>query len=268
MMSPNTTLYVYEIEGEVRGSSGVPPVSFVGPWNEDNSSYLFFTEPEEEYVDKCLNESNCVLKSRHRTIYKEWQDGFPLDGLEIRGIRLVPDDHPSPPSGALLFDPSVVFGDGSHPTTLACVDFIADLVAAGEVRSMLDLGTGSGILSIAAAYLGVNRIAAIDRNVLAVQTAQKNVERNGLTSKIAVMEGDARLFFDSSHDLAVANLPFEVLQDIAELDQTADVRLWVLSGVSEAQGAALEQQFVRKGFHRICFRSDHPWVTLVMERTA
>ncbi len=193
---------------------------------------------------------------------------MPVQGLSIGDLLFVPDDHPSPPRGALLLDPSVIFGDGSHPTTLACLKFMLDLIPGIPVRSMLDLGTGTGILSIAAAALGVQRIVAVDQNVFAVQTAVKNVKLNRLNSRVAVREGDARTFVEDSYDLAVANLPFEVLQFIAELDQTANIRQWVISGISKLQGETLEKLFSRKGFHRTLFRKDHPWVSFVMAKAA
>ncbi len=268
MMSPDTPLYVYEIKGSIRTHLGVPPRSFVGLWNEDAFSYIFFTETQDDYVNKCLSRSDSVLGARHDTLYSEWQDTMPADGVSIGDLLFVPDDHPSPPCGALLLDPSVVFGDGTHPTTVACLTFMLDLIPGIPVRSMLDLGTGTGILSIAAAALGVQRIVAVDQNALAVQTAMKNVRLNRLSSSVAVEEGDARMFIADAYDLAVANLPFDVLQFIAELDQTADIRQWVVSGISDSQGAILEKLFSRKGFHRTLFRRDHPWVSFVMARAS
>lgn len=265
-MKPETILYVYEIEGEIRWHLRAPPPSFVGLWNEDDLSYLFCTEPQDGFVAACLSQSACTLRTRHETVYSEWQDGIPPYGIALGGVLFVPANHPSPPSGAVLLDPSVVFGDGSHPTTVACLSFISEILATRRVRSMLDLGTGSGILAIAAAALGVERIAAVDKNVLAVQTAEKNVRLNGLSATISVNEGDARSFISEGYELAVANLPFEALQGISEADRISDIRHWVVSGVSEAQGKILEGLFAQKGFQRNMIRHDHPWVTFVMSK--
>jgi len=264
MISPDTPLHVYEIEGSIRTHLCVSHPSFVGLWNEDDFSYLFFTELQDDYVNKCLTGSDCVLRARHDTLYSEWQDAMPAGGVSIGDLLFVRDDHPSPPRGALLLDPSVVFGDGSHPTTIACLTFMLDLIPETPVRTMLDLGTGTGILSIAAAALGVQRIVAIDQNALAVQTAMKNVRLNRLSSKVAVKEGDARMFVGDAYDLTVANLPFEVLRFIAGLDELTNIRQWIVSGISEAQGAILEELFSSNGFHRTMFRKDHPWVSFVM----
>ena len=266
MMSPDTPLHVYEIEGSIRNHLGLPPPSFVGLWNEDNFSYLFFTETRDEYVNNCLSSSSCVLRAKHLTLYSEWQDPMPDDGVSVGDLLFVRDDHPSPPPGALFLDPSVVFGDGSHPTTVSCLTFMLDLIRGNPIKSMLDLGTGTGILSLAAAALGVERVVAVDQNALAVQTAGKNVRINHLDSTVAVQEGDARLFVAVSHDLAVANLPFDVLQLIAEDARTANIPQWVISGISESQGQILEKLFSRRGFHRKLFRRDHPWVSFVMAK--
>jgi ribosomal protein L11 methyltransferase len=268
MMSPGTPLYVYEIGGRIRSHLGIPPRSFVGLWSEDDSSYLFFTDTQDDYVTKCLSRCDCVLRERHHTLYSEWQDSMPEGGVSIGDLLFVPDDHPSPPHGALLLDPSVVFGDGSHPTTSACLEFMLELIPGTPVRSMLDLGTGTGILSIAAAALGVDRVVAVDQNALAVQTALRNVRLNRLNSRVAVQEGDARMFLGDGYDLAVANLPFEVLQFIAELDQTANIQQWIISGISDSQGEILEKLFSQKGFQRKLFRRDYPWVSFVMARTS
>jgi ribosomal protein L11 methyltransferase len=243
-----------------------PPACFVGLWNEDDVSYLFFTEIQDAYVNEQLHRSGCLFKARHQTRYSEWQDAMPADGVTFGKLVFVPDDHPSPPRGALLLDPSVAFGDGSHPTTRACLTFIHDLITETDVKSMLDLGTGTGILSLAAAALGVQDIVAVDLNLLAVQTAEKNVKLNHLGSTIAVREGDARSFVSAAFDLAVANLPFEVLESIAALDRAANIEQWVISGISEAQGEIVAGLFSEKGFCRTRFQKDHPWVSFLMVR--
>ncbi|MFH0823708.1 MAG: 50S ribosomal protein L11 methyltransferase, partial [Pseudomonadota bacterium] len=267
MMSPDTPLYVYEIAGSIRDRLNATPRSFVGLWNEDDVSYVFFTEALDDYVNNCLSGSDCALRAKHLTLYSEWVDAMPAGGVSIGDLLFVADDHPSPPPEAILLDPSVAFGDGSHPTTAACLQFMHELIPGKSVKSMLDLGTGMGILSVAAAALGVTRITAVDRNVLAARAAVKNVELNRLGSTITVIEGDAREFIDHSYELAVANLPFEVIESIAELDATAGVQLWVISGISDSQGEIVEELFSRKGFRQELFRRDFPWVSFAMIRS-
>lgn len=268
MISPNTPLYVYEITGKMRHHLGMPPNSFVGLWNEDDSSFLFFTDKQDDYVNRCLDRCNSTLIKIHHTFYHEWQDTMPESGVSIGPLLFVPDDHPSPPEAALSLDPSVMFGDGSHPTTAACLGFMLELITEVPVESMLDLGTGTGILSVAAAALNVDRIVAVDNNVLAVQTALKNVRINHFDSRVTVREGDARKFISGGYDLAVGNLPFEILRSIGEFREIAEIPRWIISGISDFQGAVLEKSFAQKGFERTKFRKHFPWVSFVMSRVS
>jgi ribosomal protein L11 methyltransferase len=267
MMAPETTLIVYEIEGDIRHNLDDPPFSFVGIWNEDDVSYLFFTEIQEEYVNACLSRSSCKLRCRHSTKYFEWQDAIPDEGRAVAGMIFAKDDHGSPPPGALLLDPSVIFGDGSHPTTITCLEFMQEIISKNTIGSFLDLGTGTGILAIAAAAMGVERITALEKNSLAVKTARKNAELNNFGDRIEVIEGDAAQFLQESYDLVVGNLPFEVLQKIAYNETIGRSKCWIISGVSRDQGGILESLFVRNGFRRSGFRSIPPWVTMVFHST-
>lgn len=266
MMAPETTLIVYEIEGDIRGNVDDPPFSFVGLWNEDDVSYLFFTEIQDAYVDACLSRSGCKFRCRHSTKYCEWQDAIPDEGRAVGNLIFVRDDHGSPPCGTLLLDPSVIFGDGSHPTTVTCIEFMHEIIADNSIESFLDLGTGTGILAIAAAAMGVERITALDMNSLAVKTATKNVDANNFSDRIEVIEGDAAQFLGDRYDLVVGNLPFEVLKNISSNGIIGNFGCWVVSGVSRDQGGILESLFVRNGFRRSGFRSIPPWVTMVFHK--
>lgn len=261
MISPDTMLYIYEIPGEAIAIVQDPPGSFVGVWNEEEFSYLFFTQPEDGFVNTRVCSQEVCLSGRHEMTYRDWQTGLPAQGLMVGGVNFVPADHPHPPSGALLLDPSVVFGDGNHPTTLSCIKFLEDLVRHEHVASMMDLGTGSGILALAAARMGVKRIVAVDRNYLAVQTARSNVEINSLGSIIEVREGEARRYLDKGFDLVAANLPFHVLREIVPLRGAALHKFWIVSGINWEQGRVLKGLFEEQGYEIRGERSDHPWVT-------
>ena len=84
-------------------------------------------------------------------------------------------------------DPGMAFGTGTHETTALCVELIEDYYKGG---SLLDVGTGSGILALCAAKLGAENITAVDIDPDAVRVARENAERNGVSDKIDVREGD------------------------------------------------------------------------------
>lgn len=105
-------------------------------------------------------------------------------------------------------DPGMAFGTGTHESTALCVELIERHYQGGKV---LDLGTGSGILAIAAAKLGAQEVLAIDIDPLAVRTAQENVDNNKLASVITVRRGDLLQGIEGSFDFAVANILADVI---------------------------------------------------------
>jgi ribosomal protein L11 methyltransferase len=264
MISPDALLYIYEIRGEMKDDLLAAPASYVGRWNEEEFSYLFFTAPEDDHVNSLMSAGGGVLSSRHEMRYRDWQTGVPAGGLAVGGFVFVSADHPAPPPGSLLLDPSVVFGDGSHPTTISCLRFMEKILRTDPITSMLDLGTGSGILALAAAAGGVDRVLAVDKNHLAALTAKGNVTTNSLLPKIKVVEGEARFFVDEAFDLVTANLPFSVLRDLIPLRGIPLHKNWIVSGIDSRQGEVLIELFSDQGFELVDHQADPPWVTFVV----
>jgi ribosomal protein L11 methyltransferase len=261
MISPDALLYIYEIRGDPGDNLADPPSSFVGLWNEEGFSYLFFTKPEDQYVDDAIRTCELGLGSRHEVRYGDWQTGLPPHGIQVAGLHFVRRDHPSPPPEALLLDPSVVFGDGSHPTTICCLRFMQEIIRAKSITSMLDLGTGSGILALAAARIGVRSILAVDRNRLAFRTATENIRANSLETVIRVREGEARLFIDQPFDLVAANLPFHVLRELIPLRAASLHKFWIVSGINEKQAETLKELFSEQDYEICRQTADPPWLT-------
>ena len=100
-------------------------------------------------------------------------------------------------------DPGMAFGTGTHETTAMCVSLIEKYYQGG---ALLDVGTGSGILAIAAARLGAKGIVAVDIDPDAVRVAKENVAHNGLESAIDVRRGDLLQGLSQQFDFAVANI--------------------------------------------------------------
>ncbi|MEX2578868.1 MAG: 50S ribosomal protein L11 methyltransferase [Verrucomicrobiales bacterium] len=117
----------------------------------------------------------------------------------------------------LSFPPQLAFGTGGHPTTAGCLRFLADAAkkrGAGP-WSVLDLGCGSGILSVAAAKLGASKVVAIEDDGLALKYARVNAERHGVRDRIEFVEADALEWIaqggTGAFDVIVANLFSELL---------------------------------------------------------
>lgn len=263
MIPPDTWLYIYEIFEQPPSNSHWPD-TFIGLWNEERFIYLFFTAPEDSYVSNILPKG--ATWSRYEIMYKDWQSGVPDSGFWSRDLFFAPADYTGLNNDRILLDPSVCFGDGRHPTTLSCLEFLHDTIAQKPVITLLDLGTGTGVLSLAAARLGVGNVLAVDKNDLAYKTTLKNVKINSLQNVIKVKKGEARFFIDTPFDLVIANLPFSVLRDLIPLKNSALHTTWIVSGINENQGATLKELFCDQGFRQIGSRSANPWETFVVTK--
>ncbi len=147
---------------------------------------------------------------------------------------------------ALVLDPGMAFGTGLHPTTRQCLEALGEMDVAG--RSVLDVGTGSGILAIAAAKRGARTVAAVDTDPLAVKAAGENALRNGVVADVREGSADAVL---GRFDVVLANLVADVLVAIAPQlrARLADGGTLVCAGIvaeKEARvAAALEAEGLR-----------------------
>lgn len=101
-------------------------------------------------------------------------------------------------------DPGMAFGCGTHPSTIMCLKLLEDFISGGEM--VYDVGTGSGILAVAAAKLGAGRVIAIDRDQLAVRVARENVKRNNVEDLVQVTSGNMLEGINEPANLIVANI--------------------------------------------------------------
>lgn len=113
----------------------------------------------------------------------------------------------------LRLDPGMAFGTGTHATTALCLQALEQFVP-GRQR-VADVGTGSGILALAAAKLGAAEVVAVDNDPVAVKVACANVRENGLVGRVKVMEGDLDRGLTGPFDLVVANIIADVIKKLA-----------------------------------------------------
>lgn len=145
---------------------------------------------------------------------KDWAEYWKRFYKPFRlGERLVvvpswEDYRPLPEDLVLHLDPGMAFGTGTHETTALCVELLERHYRGGTV---LDVGTGSGILAIAAARLGAQDVLAVDIDPVAVRVTKENIGRNGLTSQVTALQGDLVQGIQGRHDLAVANILADVI---------------------------------------------------------
>lgn len=111
---------------------------------------------------------------------------------------------PTPEEILIQLDPGLAFGTGGHATTALCLELLEKYVQPG-VR-VADVGTGTGILAIAAAKLGAQEVVAVDDDALAVKIAQANLDRNGVAERVCAQVGDGFHALTGTFDLIVCNI--------------------------------------------------------------
>jgi ribosomal protein L11 methyltransferase len=159
----------------------------------------------------------------------------------------------------IVLDPGMAFGTGLHPTTRQCLEAVAELEIRG--RTVLDVGTGSGILAVAAAKRGAARVVGVDTDPLAVRAAAGNAERNGVD--VEVREGSAG-DVEGTFDVVVANLVADVLVAIAAdlRARVADGGTLVCAGIIQEKADRVADAFAKVGL-RVAGRDRHEdWVRL------
>lgn len=176
-----------------------------------------------------------------------------------------------PGSLSLLLDAGLAFGTGRAPSTYGCLQAIDDLCRVRPPRTMLDMGTGSGVLAMAAARAGVRQVLAADIDPVAVDVTRENVRLNGLRGRVAALVAsrpdDPLLAASKPYDLVVANILAEPLCRMARglAAMVAPGGHLILSGLLAREermivaryrvtGLQLKRRIPREGWHTLVFQ--------------
>jgi ribosomal protein L11 methyltransferase len=210
-------------------------------------------------------------------IEKDWSLEWKKNYRPIRigrRLQIVPswiDPAPFAHDLILRLDPGMAFGTGMHPTTQLCMEALEDWITPG--MDVIDLGCGSGILTIAAVRLGAGRVLSLDIDPQAVRVAQENASVNGVESSVEIRTGslDDLLLERRTAPLVVANILAAVVREMlaAGLARTVQPHgKLVLSGILEEQSAAVEAALEAEGMQVGEKRLRRDWVALVAEKPA
>lgn len=204
---------------------------------------------------------------------EEWATAWKKHFKPVRvgGIIVKPtwEDCDAGPGDVIVeIDPGMAFGTGYHPTTQLCLLVLQEIVKGGEV--VLDVGTGSGVLAIAAARLGARSVVGLDIDSVAVEVAEENVLHASLTDRIAIRQADSPLVFEGQADVVLANIIAKVLVDMAEAlaEKVRPGGIVVASGIVTERADQVRRAFEAVGLHVVRERTDGEWVALLCERAA
>ena len=174
----------------------------------------------------------------------------------------------SPQEGEIVIeiDPGMAFGTGTHETTSMCINQIEKNLKAGD--RVIDIGSGSGILSMAAVLLGAEKATEVDLDPVAVRVALENVELNNLQDKIEILHGNLTDVIREKADIVVANIMADIililLEDVREFIK--DDGLFISSGIIQEKRAAVEARLLEKNFSIVEVETKGEWCAITAQK--
>ena len=198
------------VEGEIRRIKGMDLGFYAG-----KLEILQQTFAEEDWAENWKKAFKPLRLGSHMLVKPGWADCEVLPGDKVIEI-----------------DPGMAFGTGTHETTGMCVELVEKYVSPGATA--IDVGTGTGILAIAAAHMGARDVLAIDIDRVAVRVAKENVRINGFEGIIRCQAGDLLENVDEVADVVIANIIADVIIAIAA-PVKAHIRaggVFICSGIS------------------------------------
>ncbi|HJV31381.1 MAG TPA: 50S ribosomal protein L11 methyltransferase [Bacillales bacterium] len=206
---------------------------------------------EEEWATAWKKYYNPVKISEKFTIVPTWEEYTPVSSDEL----------------IIELDPGMAFGTGTHPTTVMCIQALERIVKNGD--EVIDVGTGSGVLSIAAAMLGAENIRAFDLDEIAVTTARLNIKLNKVNNKVDVSQNN---LLDGvpeiSADVVVANILAEVIlrftDDVAKVVRPEGY--FIASGIIQQKKEQVVDALTAVGFSIAETILMEDWVAIIAKK--
>ena len=198
-----------------------------------------------------------------------WRDHFRPLPVGRRLLIAPPWDMPELPERlTIVIEPGRAFGTGQHGSTAGCLEMLERIADRRRPSRALDLGTGSGILAIAAARLGVGHVLAVDDDPDAVANARANIARNGVSAAVTCALGDAGTVDTVRGPLVLANILASAHARLARAyrDLVAPGGFLVLGGVLDGEAHETVDLIEAVGFARGSTLSRDGWATLELIR--
>lgn len=250
------------VNDEPRKGTDGPGVSFETKVTGDDSEWLY--KWQEHFKPTKVGKRVVVKPS--------WEDYRAADGELV-----------------IEMDPGMAFGSGLHETTRMCIEGL-EMVLGGELdekiraaveaadgkmsvadaAKVLDIGTGTGILAMAAIMLGAEEALGIDIDDEAVRVGAENIERNGLADRIRIGKGDLVEGVDYKADILVANLMADLVIRLAPAaaSHLESGGLFISSGILDVKEDVVAQEIERSGFDIIEILAEGEWIAVIAVRKA
>ncbi|MCP3873725.1 MAG: methyltransferase [Desulfobacteraceae bacterium] len=268
MVNPYNYLYIYYFDGVPKIETPIESSNyFLGTWIDDDVSFLFFSEYRDDIIQKILNKNPDInLIEKYEMTGEQWH-GDKIEPYYVNDLCIYPPwntpDTNDETIKRIILDPGVVFGTGRHQTTEDCLYLIHRLCTKHTIRTVLDIGTGTGLLALGAAALG-SQVMACDFNYLAVKTTLNNIKLNQFEDKILVFQAKGEEILSIPCDLMVANIHYDVMQHIIESPAFLEKTHFILSGLLNSEVKKVLTSLSQKKVHIIERRCpDGIWNTIL-----
>ncbi|WP_027963480.1 50S ribosomal protein L11 methyltransferase [Halalkalibacillus halophilus] len=205
---------------------------------------------EEEWATAWKKYYKPVKISEKITIIPTWEDYTPVNSDEL----------------ILELDPGMAFGTGTHPTTVLSLQALEQYTDKGDV--VLDVGSGSGVLSIGAALLGAKSVIAYDLDEIAVKSTTINVKLNKVQDIVTAQHNDLLNDVTSEADVIVSNILAEI---IVQFTDTAFKRLkkggyFITSGIIKGKKELVKQDLIKQGFEILEVNQMEDWISIIAKK--
>ncbi len=166
----------------------------------------------------------------------------------------------------ISLDPGAAFGTGSHATTSLCLSELEKIVT--DKTTVLDIGTGSGILAVASLLLGAESAVGVDIDALSVKTAAENAKRNGVNEKATFIHGDLAEKVSGKFNIVCANIIADVIIRLFEnvKDFMFDDSYLIVSGIIDIRLNDVEKAIEEHGFNIVKKVTKEEWVAFVLTK--
>lgn len=239
---------------------------YVNPHENPLEAVSFIKERlDEQGIEYDIKIADCATEDWVNN-WKQYFHPMPIgEKLLIRPVW--EDEYDAGERKILHIEPGLAFGTGSHPTTKLCLETLEKYI--DESSTVLDIGCGSGILSIASLLLGAESAFGVDIDSLAVKTAMANAEENGFgNDRFNVVQGNLSDKVSGKYNVIVANIVADIIMEFNKevgkfLD---DDGVYITGGIIEAREDEVLYSFSQNGFEVIERFDEKGWLVFVLKK--
>lgn len=205
---------------------------------------------EEDWANAWKKYYKPVQVSDSITIKPTWETYEPKNADEI----------------IIELDPGMAFGTGTHPTTMLSIQALEKYM--GDRKEILDVGCGSGVLSIAASKLGAEKVYAYDLDEIAVKSSKLNIAENELSGTIIVQQNNLLNDIHKQADLIVANILAEIIIKFVDdaWENLKNDGIFITSGIIQDKKQLVLDELAKHGFEIIEINELEDWVSIIARK--